>query len=144
MLPSSPYRSNPNLEDIINYRNYCLDLYNKYKIKHHEFLKYYLVIKSLFKIFQTFEYNNPIEYNDLLSNWKLDIDNELQQQKYLSSKIDVLKGKFDQIKLDEEDSSVGRHVRDEMMGRLLQVLHRWTSNELFETIVSWKSNMRKN
>ena len=86
--------TNENMNIISNYKAYCEDLYKKYNIKHHEFLKYYIVIDKLFHILEDLEDNNPIDYNELLSNWNLDVSEEKNVQEELGKKIAELKTKF--------------------------------------------------
>ena len=82
------------MNDISNYKTYCEDLYNSYNIKHYEFLKYYIAITQLFKILQQLEDNNPIDYQELLSNWNLDISDKIAIQTELYQRIEKLKGEF--------------------------------------------------
>lgn len=87
-------KSNENMTTITDYKTYCEELYKNYNNKHHEFLKYYEVINQLFHILEQLEANNPIDFNELLSNWNLDVSKEKQVQENLGKNIAELKTKF--------------------------------------------------
>merc|ERR1711907_26165 len=101
------------LNELIDYKKKCNELMNEYKQKHFEFLKFSLLIQSLFNIYKQLDDYVPFDLSDL-DDWDVDnIDDLKKKQQEINNKILDLKKQFDSIKSEPDPSwyQIGEKIK---------------------------------